>query len=179
MKKRPNINWLELVEGVLLIVLGIFSFIRPNSVMTGLVVLYGIVAVITGISDIIFYVRVSRHMGFGPTVTLITGVLGVMSGCMILVYPGAGKWILSLLFPIWFIAHCISGLSRLNALRLRVGKAGYYIALIVNIVGLILGFLMIFRPFLSILSAGYVIGAYLVLLGAHSVVLACNGADRR
>ncbi len=53
---------------------------------------YGIVAVVIGsIVDIVFYVRTERHSGFGPTVALVTGILGVMSGVMLLAYPTAGR----------------------------------------------------------------------------------------
>ena len=68
------------------------------------------------------YVRVDKHLGFGPTVSLISGILSVMAGAMLLVYPNAGKWVLSLLFPIWFIAHCLSRLSHLNTIRFIAGN---------------------------------------------------------
>ena len=41
MRRRSEFNWMELLEGVLLILLGIFSFTRPGSALTGLVILYG------------------------------------------------------------------------------------------------------------------------------------------
>ena len=40
MRRRSEFNWMELLEGVLLILLGIFSFIRPGSALTGVVILY-------------------------------------------------------------------------------------------------------------------------------------------
>lgn len=168
--KRSKYGWLEVILGIVLIILGIFSFRYPNSAVTGIVVIYGVVAVIMGIMDIIFYVRIDRHTGFGPTVSLLTGVLSVMAGFMLLVYPGAGKWILSLLVPIWFIAHCISRLSHLNMIRFIAGKTTYYVSMVINILGLVLGFLMILHPYVSILSAGYITGFYLILLGIDSLV---------
>lgn len=172
MRNRSKFGWLELIMGILLILLGIFSLIRPGSILTGIVVIYGVVAVITGIVDIVFYVRIDRHVGFGPTVALVTGVLSVMSGMMLLVYPGAGKWILSLLFPVWFITHCISRLSHLNTIRFIAGNFIYYFTMAANLIGLVLGILMVFRPFLSMLSAGWIIGFYLILLGADSIITA-------
>lgn len=181
MKNRSGFKWIELVEGILLILLGIFSFIRPGSVLTGVVAVCGIIAVITGVKDIVLYIRAGRYTGFAPTIALVTGVLGIMSGFMLLVYPGAGKWIFSLLFPIWFIAHCISGLSRLNMIRFQEGKFSYYFTLIVNVIGLVMGFIMFINPFFSLLSAGYLIGGYLILLGIDSVIMALGaiGASRK
>ena len=61
-------------------------------------VVYGIVALIMGIADIVLYVRVERYTGFGPMVSLVSGILSVMAAMMLLVYPNAGKWVLSMLF---------------------------------------------------------------------------------
>ena len=163
MRRCSEFNWLELLEGVLLILLGIFSFTRPGSALTGVVILYGFIAMITGIVDIVLYVRIERH----------TGILSVMAGVMLLCYPDAGTWILILLIPIWFIAHCISRLSHLRLLRLLAGSFSYYFTLIVNIIGIILGCLMICNPWFTLMSVDWIISLYLVLLGIDSVMLAC------
>ena len=172
MKKRSKFGWMELIVGILLILLGMYSMIRPGSMLTGIVMIYGAVAVITGIADLVFYMRVGHHIGFGPTISLMTGVLSVMTGFMLLVYPGAGKWVLSMLFPIWFIAHCISGLSHLNIIRYMAGRFIFYSTMILNMIGLVLGILMIFRPVYTIISVGWIIGFYLILLGINSIVIA-------
>lgn len=172
MRRRSGFGWLQLIVGLLLILLGVISFLYPGKILTGIIFLYGIGAVATGVADIIFYVRVDRHTGFGPTVALITGVLSVMTGIMLLLYPGAGRLIFSLLFPIWFITHCISRLSHLDIIRLTAGKFNYYFTLTVNLLGLVLGIVMIFQPGISLFSAGAVAGAYLILLGADSVITA-------
>ena len=174
MRRRSGFGWFELIVGILLIILGVFTFVKPGSVLTGVVIIYGILAVITGISDIVFYVRMEQHIGFGPTVSLISGILSVMAGMMLLVYPNAGKWILALLLPIWFIAHCISRLSHLNIVRYTAGNFYYYFSLIMNILGLVLGFLMLFQPAVSILSFGMIIGIYLILLGIDSIIVALS-----
>ena len=149
MRRRSGFGWLELIIGILLILIGIFTLLRPGSVFSGLLFLFGIIAVIMGIADILLYIEVERYTGFGPVVSLISGILSVMAGIMLLVYPGAGVMVLSLLFPIWFIAHCISRLAHLGVIRLLSGAGEYYFTLVVNIIGLILGFLMILRPMLS------------------------------
>ena len=172
MKHHSVFAWGQLLVGILMIILGIITIVRPEITLTSLVILYGIVAVITGICDIIFYVQAERYTGFGPTVTLITGILSVMSGVMLAVYPNAGKWIMSLLFPIWFIAHCISRLSQLNILRFTAGNFSYYLALIANVLGLILGILMIIHPIFSLLTFSFIIGVYMVILGLDHVLVA-------
>lgn len=179
MKSRSTFDWIELIEGILLIALGITTFVRPESAITGFVVLYGIMAVIMGIADILLYVRVARFTGFGPVISLISGTLSVMAGLMLLVYPTAGEIVLTVLFPIWFIAHCISRLANLNSIRLFSGDFLYYFTLILNILGLILGCLMLINPWLSLLSIRYIVSFYLVLLGVDCIILALSHVDTK
>ena len=46
MRRRSKFGWMELMIGILLIVLGIFTFLRPGSVLTGAVLVYGVFALI-------------------------------------------------------------------------------------------------------------------------------------
>ena len=174
MKRRSGFGWFELISGIVLLLLGGLTVIFPASALTAVVILYGLIAVITGISDIVFYVKTERYTGFGPVLSLISGIFSIMAGVMLLVYPNAGKWVMILLLPIWFIAHCISRLTHLPVIRLTAGNFCCYFALAVNIIGIVLGCLMIVWPSLSLFSAGFLIGAYLILLGADSIVTAVS-----
>ena len=87
MRNRSRFGWIELIEGILLIILGIFSFLRPDSMLSGFVMFFGLIALCIGILDIIFYVRTEEHVGFAPTIALIAGCLSVLAGLMLLVYP--------------------------------------------------------------------------------------------
>lgn len=175
MKRNNGFGWSELIVGLLLILLGIFAFIRPESMLTGAVVVYGIIAIVLGIEDIVVYSRLSRFTGFGPMLSLISGILSVMCGVMLIANPNVGKWALTVLLPIWFIAHCISGLTRANLIRLVGNPFYYYFSLILNILGLVLGFMMIFSPALSFVTIRvicYMAAVYLILFGIESVIAA-------
>lgn len=175
MKKYSGFAWMELTVGVLLILLGVFTFLRPGSLLTGIVAVYGLIAVITGVHDILSYIRLEKYTGFAPFVSLISGIFSVMCGCMLLLYPDAGKWILSLLFPVWFMAHCISRLAHVYIIRLTGRKFFYCFSLVVNIAGLVLGILMVFNPVLTFMTMrfmGYVVAVYLILLGIDSLAAA-------
>ena len=91
MKRENGFGWSELLVGVLLVLLGIFAFARPESMLTGAVVVYGIIAIVIGVEDIVVYVRLARFTGFGPTLSLIAGILSVMCGVMLVADPNIGK----------------------------------------------------------------------------------------
>ncbi len=176
MKGRSAFGWVELVIGILLIVLGI-CLCPPDLALTAWFSLRdrrchhggrGFHAVI----------RVERYTGFGPVVSLVSGVVSVMAGLMLMVYPGTGVLVLTLLFPIWFIAHCISRLFHLHHLRFLF-RGGYTFALVLNIIGLILGLLMLMSPLFTLTTLRCFASAYLILLGIDSVVIAVSRMGRR
>ena len=156
MKKRSGFGWLELVEGILLILLSIYTIIWPDRALTGWIVLYGLIAVIMGVADILLYIRVERFTGFGPIVSLVSGALSVMTGVMLLVYPNAGKWV-----------------------RLLASRFTYWFTLVMNVLGLVLGVMMLARPWFSLLSLEYLVSFYLMLLGVDCIILACSRLGSR
>lgn len=172
MRRRSSFGWIEFVSGFCMLLLGIFTIFRPQGMFTWIAVIYGIIAVITGICDIVFYIKTGQYTGFAPIVALISGILSVMAGTILVSHPGVGKWIITILFPLWFIAHCISRLSHLSTIHFVAGKAYYYFSLTINILGLVLGIMMLFYPIFTIMTAGTLIGIYLIISGAESIVIA-------
>ena len=79
--------------------------------------------------------KMERHTGFGPVVALVSGILSVIAGLLVMVYPGAAAWALTIFFPLWFIMHCISRLTHLGIIRYVAGSGYYYFSLILNIIG--------------------------------------------
>ncbi len=179
MKNRTGFEWFEFVLGVIMIYLGIRSFLRPNSTLTCMVILYAIAAIITGICDIVFYVKAAQYTGFGPIVSLVSGVVSMMTGMLLIAHPMLGERIIYLLFPIWFIAHNIFNLASLDRLRMLTNDRIYYLSLFISIAGLFLGFLLIINPFITLVAVGWLIGLYLILTGINYIVIALSGADSR
>lgn len=174
MRRTTWQNWLELILGILLIAGGIYTLLHPGTALVGAAILYGMLAVITGISDIVFYVKLERRTGFAPVTALVTGILGLVAGLLLVFRPVAGAWALVWMFPVWFIAHCVSRLCRLQVLRIATGDFCYYFSLILNVIGLLLGIFMLFDPLLTASAIPCIIGCYLILLGLDAVVLALS-----
>lgn len=60
MKRQSDIGWFELIMGLILIILGIVIMRQPVGVFTWIVILCGVIAVISGIGDIVLYVKMER-----------------------------------------------------------------------------------------------------------------------
>lgn len=179
MYKSRGFGVFELIVSILLIVLGVYTLSRPGAALESAVIVYGILAIAMGVFDIVVYVKLERRTGFGPVVSLVTGIISILAGVMILLEPVAGVLALSWLFPIWFICHCISRLMNLGLTRLAAGTAFYYLALVLNILGLIVGIVMCFSPLFSVLTLAYMVGFYLILLGIDGIVMAVSNFTRR
>ena len=180
MKKRSRFSWGDFLCGLLLTAAGVFTLVRPQSTLTGLVVLYGLLAVLLGIGDIVVYVQLSRVTGFGPMLSLLSGILSVMCGLLLVANPDLGKWALTLLLPVWFLAHSISGLTHTGLLR-RIETPFYYaFTLAVNIIGLVLGVLLLCSPALSFLTLqklSQLAAVCLIVFGGEALVEAFTRRD--
>ena len=87
MKRHTGYGWLELIEGILLIILGALAIASPGGILRWITIFYGVMAIVTGITDIIFYAKSERYIGFAPCVSLAAGVISVITGLALMAYP--------------------------------------------------------------------------------------------
>ena len=108
--RAPGRHWPLVLEGVVGIIIGILTFIWPG--ITTMVLLYLIAfwAIFTGVLEIVAGIRL-REVIANEWLLILMGVLSVLFGFLILIFPGAGAlaiiiWIgaYSLLFGIMLIA---------------------------------------------------------------------------
>ena len=71
MKRHTGYGWLELIEGILLIILGALAIASPGGILRWITIFYGVMAIVTGITDIIFYAKSERYIGFAPCVSCL------------------------------------------------------------------------------------------------------------
>ena len=62
--------------------------------------------------------------------------------------------------------------------RFVAGNGIFYFSLVIHIIGLILGCLMLLNPLITLTAVRYIAGAYLILLGIDSVVMAFSRMGR-
>ncbi len=165
---------IELLEGVLLVMLGVATMLRTEQVLNSLTVIVGMIAAVTGLADVMFYIRLERHTGLRPAVSLTSGIISIMLGLVLIAHPGVGTGVMLVLFPAFIIAHCIARLAHLNMVRCLAGEASFWLALVSNAVGLVLGVILLFNPAASAATLGMLIGIDLMLLGLDAVIFAID-----
>lgn len=89
-RRRGEAHWVGLlVSGALSVALGVLTFFMPG--VTAIVLLYLIAAwaILTGVGEIVTAVRLRRVIT-GEWMLVVAGVLSVLFGVVLVVFPGAG-----------------------------------------------------------------------------------------
>ena len=108
--RSPSHHWALIVEGIIGIIAGILTFLWPS--ITAMVLLYLIAfwAIFTGVLEIVAGVRLRQAIS-NEVLLILMGILSILFGLFILIFPGAGAlavvlWIgaYAFLFGIMLIA---------------------------------------------------------------------------
>jgi uncharacterized membrane protein HdeD (DUF308 family) len=117
--------WAVLLEGVAGIIIGLLTFFWPN--ITALVLVYFIAAwaLITGILEIVAAIQLRRVIT-GEWMLILGGLLSIILGILLFVFPGAGAVSLVWMIGIYAIVFGISEIVfafRLRGLKHEIEKA--------------------------------------------------------
>jgi uncharacterized membrane protein HdeD (DUF308 family) len=108
--------WVVLLEGVVGVVIGLLTFFWPN--ITALALLYMIAAwaLVTGILEIVAAIQFRRVIT-GEWMLILGGLLSIVFGLMLFVFPGAGA--VSVVWMIGIYAVVFGTSEIIFAFRLR------------------------------------------------------------
>ncbi|RKD90460.1 HdeD family acid-resistance protein [Mangrovibacterium diazotrophicum] len=164
---------LIMVQGVVLLVVGLILLLFPAASLTTLVFILGVYWLIEGLATVYsaFQQRShNRHWWW----SLISGGLGILAGFIVLAKPGSStvfttSFLVSLLGFIAII-NGVSALLTANQLKKRQQNGKTYLWR--GIFALILGILLIAAPFSSALVIVKIIGIFLILAGLVTIAMA-------
>ena len=112
--------WVVLVEGILGVGAGLVAFAMPGITAVALVLVIGAWAILTGIMEVVAAVRLRREME-DEWLLGLAGILSVVFGAAIFVFPGAGALALVTLIGAYSIVFGVAMLFL--GLRLRNARA--------------------------------------------------------
>jgi len=152
MKKIFN---LSIVTSVIILVLGIFLFIQPDTVIRMISIVLGGIILIPGITSLVDYFKNK----YQPS--LITGVVTIIIGLILIINTKLVASILPFFLGIYFV---VNGINRLQyALELKRQNINFTTSLVFSILIIICGVLFIINPFSGALAITKIIGMFMII----------------
>lgn len=172
MKETKIYGTIEMILGILMLILGLFTLFNMGKPLSTFVYVFGVMSILLGIAEIITFIVVVAKSDWSPSGSLILGILNILMGILLLTNVWAGMVSLTFLVPFWMIFICVSRLFELNSIRKYAGVGTYWYSLIINVLGMVIGFIMLFFPGSHVYAMGLLAGIYLVLEAIEMLVYA-------
>lgn len=156
--------WILTIAGMLLIAGGIVVFCNPAESYMTLSVMFGILMLVTGVSELV--VAVTSHNFFAMRgYSVAGGILDLLIGIFLCSYPGVTLVVLPVILGVYMLYHSFMLIGFGSDLKaFRVKGSGYAIA--GGIILLILSTLILINPFHFGTSAVVILtGAALLVMG--------------
>lgn len=171
MEEKRKINWGSMIIGILFILVSLISFQDPAGNLLAVVVVFAIFAIIKGIMEICVRNRIKKLTGFKIYVPIILGVVDIIIGVYLLFNLNVGLAVLPFIFASWFLIDSIFGLFTIDIAK-SISIEHFWFALIINILGIIVGVVLLFNPLSSAFTLSFLVGFYFMLFGILNIVYA-------
>lgn len=175
----PAHNWgWFLFRGILALVLGVLAVIFPFSAVVVFALVFAAFAFIDGIVLLVSGIRGATHHSEHWGALIVAGLIGIAVGVIYLLWPMLSTityaFVTLALLAAWAVST--GALQIAAAIRLRREIEGEWLMALTGIISLILGIAILafmwWVPGASIVSVGWVIGAYALVNGFALVMLA-------
>lgn len=159
--------WVILIQGILLVLLGIFIFRNPVEVLGGISLWFGIIVLITGIIGIIAWIF--SKTGERDSWSLIWSLLSLIFGILMLTNVPFIMKAITVIFGIWVV---IAGLNLFfSGWSLRSENATGWVLLVVGILAIVAGVMMVLNVNEGIEGFATILGLQVLLTGLAYIML--------
>ena len=171
-------HWvLFLIEGIILVVLGLIAIIVPPIATLAVELLFGWLFLLSGVVGLITTFWMRDAPGFWWS--LLSGVLGIAAGIVLLVWPLSGVLSLTLVLIVFFTIEGIASIMyALEHKRELSGRWGFMLAS--GIIDLIIAAIILFGlPGSAAWALGLLVGINLTFGGAALIAMALHARELR
>ncbi len=161
-----NYGTMFLFRGLAALAFGIIALVWPKMTLFALVLVFGIFAVISGISAIAMALRHREEHAWG--LLLFEGILGVLVGAIALVWPGITALAFLYLLAAWAIMTGILEIIAPLSFPMSGGRA--VLMVLAGVVSVAFGVLIASQPASGLLALVWLIGLYAIAEGILYIV---------
>ena len=166
-------HWvLFLIEGIILVVLGLIAIVVPPIATLAVELLFGWLFLLSGVVGLITTFWMRDAPGFWWS--LLSGVLGIAAGIVLLVWPLSGVLSLTLVLIVFFTIEGIASIMYALEHKLELsGRWGFMLAS--GIIDLIIAAIILFGlPGSAAWALGLLVGINLAFGGAALIAMALH-----
>ena len=162
--------WILLIRGICAILFGVLAFVWPGLTLLVLVILFGVHAIIDGVSALLLGTRMKKATSDSPWLFMIlTGIVSLLAGIIAFAWPGITA--VALLYVIAFWAMVRGVFEILAAIRLRKVIDNEWLLGLAGALSLLFGIMLIAWPAAGLMSMIWLIGAAAIVIGVLAVLL--------
>lgn len=154
--------WIIVLEGIVALLIGLFLLFSPVETTILLVQILGIFWLLGGIFSIFSLLVDRENMGW----KLLSGLLGIIAGALVFIYPYSPFVILALLVIILGVSSIVYGVVRL----IWAIKGGGLGMAILGILEIIIGILLLANPLVGAVILPWVYGIILIIGGIAALI---------
>jgi uncharacterized membrane protein HdeD (DUF308 family) len=160
-----------LMRGIAAVLFGILVIAWPGPTVLALVFLFGIYAIVDGVTGLWHY---ASNKDRRSAWQIVGGVISVAAGITALVWPGITALALALVIGFWALVLGVSQIAA--AFNVRKTVSQWWLWLLTGIVTALFGLLIVAAPGAGILSLLGLVSAFAVISG---VLLIASGIELR
>ena len=169
-------HWvLFLVEGIILVILGLAAILIPPIATLAVEILFGWLFLISGIVGLITTLRMREAPGFWWS--LVSAVLGIAAGIVLLLWPLSGLLSVTLVLIVFFVIEGVASIMfALEHKRERSGRWGWMLAS--GIIDLIFAAIIVAGlPETAAWAIGLLVGINMLFGGSALIAMALHARE--
>jgi len=156
-----NFRTMFLFRGIVAVLFGIIALVWPKLTLSALVLVFGVFAIISGITAVAAALRSTDVQGWG--LLLFEGILSILAGVIALAWPGITALAFIYLLAAWAIITGILEVIAPLSFPMSTGRA--VLMVLAGLVSIVFGVLIAAQPSSGLLAVVWVIGVYAILFG--------------
>jgi uncharacterized membrane protein HdeD (DUF308 family) len=156
-----NYRTMFLFRGLAALAFGIIALVWPKPTLLVLMILFGIFALISGITEVVVALQNREEHGWG--LLLLEGILGVLAGVVALVWPSIAALAFLYLLAAWAILTGVLELIAPLAFPMSGGRA--VLMVLTGLLSIVFGILIALQPASGLLAVVWLIGIYAIVVG--------------
>ncbi len=168
---HEGFQWGSLLLGILYLILAFFAFNNPMVSIVSVAYIFAFGAILVGLYEIFVRRKMRQHAGLNSGFVIAVGVIDILIGVFFLFNISAAIVAMPFVFAVWLIVDSLGAIFTASPIR-EYSTAQYWFTIIVGILGVVIGFMLIFNPLSSFIAIATLLGVYFMLFGILHIVYA-------